>query len=445
MRISLPAAAIVLLFLSPDTSAGDVKYKSRQQPDVQDRQTRYKGADTSRERPPDKYRPIKEPPQPRQPDEPPDTYRPQPPPAFWPHDPGCMPVFDEPVFTPMPFPDSPPPSELVVFRDMLSRRLRLMETEGFAGQVVVGWEGHVYFQRSYGGRGLFHPAAVNGYYDIGSATKAFTAWAIYRLVDSRKLTLPTTLGELFANVPPDKRRVTVEQLLGNTSGLGNTYAADGETDRDAAVGKLLAQPLAHAPGQVFLDSDDGYVLLAAIIDVTSGMAYESYMFDSEVVGPAMKHTLFWGSVGSQDEHWGERGSRGIISTAHDLHAFASAFVSDRPFIVEEITRTRQVREDGVGVGYGWFWTEAAAGDPILWTSGTGQLDNNVMLVVYPGGAILAVASDRFHGDVPWSERVANSLEPLLLHAGPPSDWLPFENTSQIRPTRADWRRTDRLY
>jgi CubicO group peptidase (beta-lactamase class C family) len=436
MRISLPAAAIILLFLAVNAWAGEVKYKSREQPQSQDRQGQYKRTpDTPRERPPDRYHPIKEPPDRRPPDDPPGGYPPDPPPPprGW-HDdcPTPVPGWDY-SFTPMPGGDMPPsPPEVVVFRDGLSRRLRLMAAEGFAGQVVVGWSGHVYFERSYGGAELYHPAAVNGYYDIGSATRAFTAWAIYLLVDSGKLKPTTTLDELFANVPGDKRHVTVEQLLDHTSGLGNTYAADGETHRDTAVEKLLAQPLLHPPGQMFLDSDDGFVILAAAIEVASGMAYESYMMDSGVVGPAMKHTLFWGSVGSQEEHWGQRGAGGIISTAHDLHTFASEFLDSRDFIVEEITRARRVTEDGIGVGYGWFWTDTDSYEPVLWTSGTGQLENNVMVVVYPGGAILAVASDRFHGSVPWSERVANALEPLLLHAPAPPLWEPMENTSLIQ-------------
>jgi len=52
--------------------------------------------------------------------------------------------------------------------------------------------------------------------------------------------------------------------------LGTTYAADGETDRALAETKLLAQPLNFDPGTDFKYSDDGYVLLAAIIEETSG-------------------------------------------------------------------------------------------------------------------------------------------------------------------------------
>jgi len=41
-----------------------------------------------------------------------------------------------------------------------------------------------------------------------------------------------------------------------------------------------------------------------------------------------------------------------------------------------------------------------------------------MVVAYPNDVILVVASDRTYGGIPWSERVANTLEPVLR------DWSP---------------------
>jgi hypothetical protein len=58
------------------------------------------------------------------------------------------------------------------------------------------------------------------------------------------------------------------------------------------------------------------------------------------------------------------------------------------------------------------------------TNGTGETDENVTIVVYPAGAILVVTSDRYRGDVPWSERVANTLEPILWDWAPPSPPYP---------------------
>jgi CubicO group peptidase (beta-lactamase class C family) len=284
------------------------------------------------------------------------------------------------------------------------------------GQVAVGWDGHVQFERSYG---------AGRFYDIGPVTEAFTAEAVYKLVEEKRLSLTTTLGELFSVVPPDKHGITIEQLLAQTSGLGNTYAADRETDRDAAVAKLLAQPLAHAPGELFTPSDDGYVILAAVIDVASGVPYETYLLQSGVVAKDMTSTVFWGDWGSRHTYWGKRGSDGILSTAHDLCLWASRFVDQSDYAMNEIVRPRVWTEDGLGIGYGWFMDNTDA--PLLWTNGVGESDHNVMVVVYPSNVVLAVSSDRIKGDATWSELVANALEPVLREFVPPS------HDGQIRP------------
>jgi len=54
----------------------------------------------------------------------------------------------------------------------------------------------------------------------------------------------------------------------------------------------------------------------------------------------------------------------------------------------------------------------------------------------PGGPILVVTSDRYRGDVPWSERVANTLEPILWDWAPPSPPYPgrIEHPVFVRST-----------
>jgi CubicO group peptidase (beta-lactamase class C family) len=446
VRYHLPGILIALLIFSAAAALADeVKYKSRSQPQTQDRQSntaQYKRPpDTPRDRPPDKHRPIKEPPTRRPPDNPPPYTPPTPPPPRqpryeeWPCEDFSPPLWDDGyeshrfVVDPAPYIPSPDPvaEEL---SSVLARRLRMMEMEGFAGEVTVGWYGEAYFERVYGP--LYQPV-TRGYYDIAGISKAFTAWAVYELVASKDLRLDTPLTDLFHNVPPDKRRITIEHLLGNTSGLGNTYAADGETDRDIAVGNLLAQPLEHEPGTAFAFSDDGYVLLAAAVEVASGMDYNSYLLDSNVISSDMKQTSFWGEVGSQEEHWGEYRSGGILTTAHDLYQWTSRFLGNSEIMVEAITRPRVFMETGEGIGYGWLWTNPGSDEPVMWSSGAGNFNHNAMVVVYPADAILVVTSDRYHGDVPWSERVANSLEPILIDAVQPSSWRLMGETSMTSP------------
>jgi CubicO group peptidase (beta-lactamase class C family) len=279
-----------------------------------------------------------------------------------------------------------------------------MRLEGFAGDVIIGWNTEVTFGAAFDG-------ALR--YDIGSMSEAFTAQAVYLLIESNRLALATTLGQVFPAAPEDKRSITIGQLLVHTSGLGNTYAGGEETDRDIALGRLLSQPLLSPPGTAFTHSDDGYVVLAAAIELASGMTYETYLRHSGVIDVGMTNTVFPG-----DARWGARGSGGIQCSARDLYVWASRFAARPGVIPDQVMRPFQWN-DGVGIGHGWFSTPNSD-TPIKWASGTSDSDDNVIVVVYPSNAILVVASNLYNGGVPWSERVATSLDPLLQSWVPPS-------------------------
>lgn len=417
MRL-LPLISAVLLLsisstLSPVTSASadEAKYKGRPKPPSEPQDREYKRPPNQPQRPPDppkppaerppsKERPIKPPPEHRRPDEPKRPPDPPPPPPR-PHPyPPCPPP-PPPVVYPCPDPDPPIiypwPDPPVVVRDdsraVLTQRLRMLEIDGFDGEVLVGHNDHVEFDR----RGGFDTR-----HEIGAVTQAFTAWAIYRLIDSKRLSPKTRIEQVFGDVPDDKRFITIEQLLRHTSGLGNTYAGEGETDRRVAVHKLLAQPL--VTGDAFHYSEDGYVLLAAVIESVTSRDYESFLYDSGVVSHDMKKT-------SELENldWGVRGTGGMLSSARDLFVWTSNFLVSEERM--EITQPRAWTEDGVGLGYGWIRTGEAP--QLLQTSAAMENGENVVIVVYPLGTILVVTSDGFNGDVPWSERVANEVEPIL--------------------------------
>jgi len=255
-------------------------------------------------------------------------------------------------------------------------RIKELVSEGFRGQVLVAHHGKIVLDAAYGyadAGGSIVVTRATGF-GVASVTKNFTAAAILKLREAGLLQMNTKLKTLLSNVPADKASITIEQLLSHTSGLGTTYAADGETDRALAETKLLAQPLKFDPGTDFKYSDDGYVLLAAIIEETSGRSYEAFLA-TELFKPAgMSDTYFWGTRDFGDPRqvaalqreldpkltrpqWGQRGSGGVISTAADLYRFWKALREGRmvsKLTADDLLRPRTVRPNGLGIGLGWF-------------------------------------------------------------------------------------------
>ena len=246
---------------------------------------------------------------------------------------------------------------------------------------------------------------------------------------------------MFPDVPPDKREITVEQLLSHRSGLGTTYAADGERDRVLAVKKILSRPLAGIPGASFKYSDDGYVLLAAIIEQASGGSYEDYLKSHLFAEAKMTSTYLWGDRDFANPremaamllkldptlmrpHWGQRGSGGDISTARDLWLWWQAFDSGRVITkeeVQELLRPRTVSASGLGVGLGWFSSPTARKTTSYWTRGNEDFGYNAILTVYPTEEwVVAVTANAFDGSEPWSRVVSKEIEARLIPAVTPS-------------------------
>ncbi len=211
---------------------------------------------------------------------------------------------------------------------------------GFRGVGLVEREGQELFFESAGG------VAPTATFDIASIAKSITAVAILRLASHDKLRLDDSLEHFFPGAPPDKKAITIHQLLTHTGGVANQRGdtAMGVRDRGEAVRMILATPLEAPPGTEYNYSNDGYTLLAAVAEVATSKTWEEVIRE-EVLRPAgMTHTIFRGDSlpegagalarstkqGVTDPdlsaQWGSKGGAGILSTAQDLKRFMDAAV-----------------------------------------------------------------------------------------------------------------------
>ena len=221
---------------------------------------------------------------------------------------------------------------------------RAADSAGFSGVVLIERGGRVLLNRAYAPAGRRDLTTESAFW-LASTTKQFTAAAILKLVDQGKLALGDSLYHFFRRLPRDARAITVEQLLTHTSGIAPSGAAEGMTERDAAVRAILAEPLRRPPGESYHYEDEDYTVLAAVVEAVAGMPYEAFVERTLLIPAGLTHTGFCGRLtpnvaiaasagapampppcrrGSTPVDWADRGATGLIGTAGDLVKWARA-------------------------------------------------------------------------------------------------------------------------
>jgi CubicO group peptidase (beta-lactamase class C family) len=166
----------------------------------------------------------------------------------------------------------------------------------FQGAVLMASEGEPLVAMGLGHADLAGqvPTDANTLFEIASSSKQFTAAAVLRLVAKKKLELDDSIAEHLEGVPVDCHAITVRHLLQHTSGIPGSNSRGGRTDLAAVVPVFLAGGPQHEPGTHFEYWNQGYALLAGIVEHVSGDPFTEFSAD-ELFEPAkMSHTIFNG-------------------------------------------------------------------------------------------------------------------------------------------------------
>jgi len=164
-------------------------------------------------------------------------------------------------------------------------------------------------------------AKTDDLFEIGSASKMFTAIAVLQLIEQGKLSLKNTMPQLFsreslknlANLKGKNYwdKITVEMLLNHTSGMIdylNVYEDDEKAMEILAVkGKkysfddLTDLAIQHGdmnfiPGTEFKYCNTGYILLGEIITKRSGMPWREYIKKNVIKKAGMTDTYFGSTI-----------------------------------------------------------------------------------------------------------------------------------------------------
>lgn len=230
----------------------------------------------------------------------------------------------------------------------------------FSGVIRVDRDGGVALQRASGfaDRRWSIPMTTTTRLSTASAAKGFTALAVMSLIESGQLALDTEARSLLGtDLPLIDDGVTIEHLLGHTSGIGDYLDEEAQSDISNHVMRVPVHQLDSAeaylavldgfaqvspPGAQFVYNNGGYVVLALLAERAAGRPYHDLVDELVVQRAGLADTSFIRSdampanlaTGYLDRE-GLRtnalhlpvigvGDGGIVSTTADMAAFWTA-------------------------------------------------------------------------------------------------------------------------
>ncbi|NNC81762.1 MAG: beta-lactamase family protein [Acidimicrobiales bacterium] len=233
-----------------------------------------------------------------------------------------------------------------------------------------------------------------------SATKGFTALTVMSLIEKGDLQLTTTLRSIVGDALPFvDAAVTIEQLLGHTSGVGDYLDEEAMGDIDEYILDVSAHtlerpadylpllnnhPQVSPPGEVFAYNNSGYIMLSIVIEELTGSFHDAVR--QRVLEPAgMASSGFFRSdnlppntaLGYLEDGRTNifhlpvigGGDGGIYLTLDDMASFWNALYEGRivtPESLDAMTTVRNVASETYSYGLG-FWLSPDGN--IVWLEG----------------------------------------------------------------------------
>jgi CubicO group peptidase (beta-lactamase class C family) len=224
--------------------------------------------------------------------------------------------------------------------------------------VGIVQKGSLVLNKTYGMADLEHdtPITADTRFYIASISKQFTAMSLILLEQDRRLSLDDSIQKWAPEVPSFGATITLRHLLHHTSGLRDYFTllavsgwpTDGPLNEQQFLALVRRQKsLNFAPGDEFLYSNTGYVLLSIVVKRASGKSLRDFAAERIFKPLGMTHTEFRDdhtsliphrALGYQPAGSSYRisqpefdvvGDGGVYSTIEDLAKWDSNFQSGR--------------------------------------------------------------------------------------------------------------------
>lgn len=264
---------------------------------------------------------------------------------------------------------------------------------GFSGAVLIAKEGEEIFKQIEGWQNL-DPEILNSQetkFSMASGGKMFTALAIAQLVENKKLNLDDKIINYLPDFPLKEYAATVsiKQLLSHTSGIDDYWDEEYELNWNKIktiedkLPYITQDLIRYSPGEYYLYSNTGYIILGLIIEKISNKSYKEYVHENIFNVAEMKNTGYFDYSDNEDlanyyegtsNEWFKvdvkpnigSSDGGSYSTIKDLLCFSIALsknqiVNKNTFL--EMIQNKSFRENSEKANYGYgFQTLDLKGD-----------------------------------------------------------------------------------
>lgn len=244
--------------------------------------------------------------------------------------------------------------------------------------ILVIKDGERVLEKTYGAGDIAtqEPVTAASNFRLASISKQFTATAILMLVEEGKLTLDTTLGEIFPAANDLVAPLTIRQVLQHQSGLPDyepLVPEDGGQvhDDDVLALMLEAEELYFEPGSEYRYSNSGYAVLAMVVERLSGQRFAEFLAARIFTPVGMTNTVafeqdistvpnraYGYTVDGADVEYSDQslwsavlGDGGVYSSLDDLYRWDQALYRD-DLIAPELTR-QMLTPSLEDYGFGW--------------------------------------------------------------------------------------------
>jgi D-alanyl-D-alanine carboxypeptidase len=321
-------------------------------------------------------------------------------------------------------------------------------THFFRGDVLVGIDGKIVFEKAYGMGDEEWSAnnTVHTKFRIASLTKQFTAACILLLQERGRLNVHDPMSRYLSGLPEAWQEITIHQLLTHTSGIPNSAnsSENAKSDRTGATPEQLIAPVADkpldfTPGTNWKYSNTGYVLLGMIVEKISGQTYADFL-KSNIFEPlrmrdsgydrardiikerASGYDIIDGHIVNADfvDMSVPFSAGGIYSTVEDMYRWNEALAQNGKLLSADslkqmFTEYPEATHEGQHYGYGVVISRLKFGR-LLYYHGGGVEGFTSVIQRYPNDRACIVILSNLDSYKPWElgDHIASDLfhEPL---------------------------------